>query len=90
MLARRTVLQAAAVLSVAPAMAVARVYSVERGDRGTVYLNGAPIAQVFECSEDMGYLIRFKTDANGVPMLTPDKTEAQTERLQGRVRFEPA
>lgn len=52
-----------------------------------VYLDGNPVDRVLECDTDAGYLIRYKTDGDGNPILCGD--EFDTETLRGSVSVEP-
>lgn len=52
-----------------------------------IMLNDVHIKEVIEASEEDGYVIHFKRDANGNVMTNADCSGALTERLEGKVEI---
>lgn len=59
------------------------------GDRRyRVFLDGAPVSQVFAADDEAGELWRHRTDGRGELVLTASREEIESERLTGVVRLE--
>ncbi len=65
-----------------------RVYSVRRGHRGTVYLDGEPVAKAFACKTgERGWVKYYETDDQGALVVVGNDIALRYKR--GQVTFVP-
>ncbi len=58
----------------------------EIGPYCEVLLNGNPVRFCTVADTDKNYLVRFKINASGQPVLNRRRTEIETEKLRGHVQ----